>query len=58
MSQGILPFSYEAWAETTGMTALEGLPMYLDLAKVMGLSKSIQKYCDKSKEVMFSRKVG
>jgi len=40
------------------MTALEDLPMYLDLAKVMGLSKSIQKYCDKSKEVMFSRKVG
>ncbi len=40
------------------MTALEGLPMYLDLAKVMGLSKSIQEHCDKAKEVMFSRKVG
>ncbi len=40
------------------MTALEGLPMVLDLIKVMGLSKSIQKYSDKSKEVMNSRKVG
>jgi hypothetical protein len=26
------------------MTALAGLPIYLDLAKVLGLSQSIQKY--------------
>ncbi|MBM3120413.1 MAG: IS1380 family transposase [Chloroflexi bacterium] len=44
MAQGLLPFKYEAEKETTGMTALGGLPAYLDLAKVIGLSKSIQKH--------------
>jgi hypothetical protein len=44
MAQGILPFKYEAEKEATGMTALAGLPIYLDLAKVVGLSKSIQKH--------------
>ncbi|MCK5099679.1 MAG: transposase, partial [Desulfobacteraceae bacterium] len=43
MSQGILPFKYEEEKTQTGMTALAGLPVYLDLAKVIGLSKSIQK---------------
>jgi hypothetical protein len=42
MAQGILPFKYEAEKKTTGMSALGGLPVYLDLAKVMGLGKSIQ----------------
>ncbi|NNL43581.1 MAG: IS1380 family transposase [Desulfobacterales bacterium] len=44
MTQGILPFKYEEEKKGTGMTALAGLPVYLDLAKVVGLSKSIQKY--------------
>jgi len=44
MAQGVLPFKYEAEKKTTGMTALGGLPAYLDLAHVVGLSKSIQKH--------------
>jgi len=44
MAQGVLPFKYEAEKATTGMTALGGLPIYLDLAKVIGLSKSIRKH--------------
>ena len=44
MAQGVLPFKYEAEKKATGMTALAGLPTYLDLAKVMGLGKSIQKH--------------
>jgi hypothetical protein len=44
MAQGVLPFKYETEKNTTGMTALAGLPMYLDLAKVIGLSKSIEKH--------------
>jgi hypothetical protein len=44
MAQGVLPFKYETEKKTTGMTALGGLPAYLDLAQVIGLSKSIQKH--------------
>lgn len=44
MTQGILPFKYEAEKKTTGMTALAGLPAYLDLSRVIGLSKSIQRH--------------
>ena len=44
MTQGVLPFKYEEEKTQTGMTALAGLPVYLDLAKVIGLSKSIGKY--------------
>ena len=44
MAQGVLPFKYEAERRATGMTALAGLPAYLDLAEVIGLSKSIQKH--------------
>ena len=36
MSQGILPFKYEAAKEKTGVTSLGGLPLYMDLAHVMG----------------------
>jgi Transposase DDE domain group 1 len=42
MAQGILPFKYESEKKATGMTALGGLPTYLDLAQVIGLSKSVQ----------------
>jgi len=44
MAQGVLPFKYEAEKKATGLTAIAGLPAYLDLAKVIGLSKSIQKH--------------
>ena len=44
MRQGILPFRYEEELKETRMTALTGLPLYMDLAHVMGLYKSIQKH--------------
>ena len=44
MAQGLLPFKYEEEKQATGMTALAGLPVYLDLAQKMGLSKLIQKH--------------
>jgi hypothetical protein len=44
MTQGILPFKYEEEKSQTGATALAGLPVYLDLAQALGLSKSIQKH--------------
>ena len=44
MAQGVLPFKYETEKKTTGITALGGLPAYLDLAQVVGLNKSIQKH--------------
>ena len=44
MIQGELPFKYEEEKKTTGMTALAGLPVYLDLFKKTGLRESIQKH--------------
>jgi hypothetical protein len=44
MAQGVLPFKYESEKIATGLTALAGLPAYLDLARVLGLSRSIQKH--------------
>ena len=44
MTQGVLPFKYEVDKNENGLTALAGLPIYLDLAEVVGLSKSIQKH--------------
>ena len=44
MAQGELPFKYEEEKKTTGMTALAGLPVYLDLAQKTGLRESIQKH--------------
>lgn len=41
MAQGVLPFKYEEEKMATGMTGLSGLPVYLDLAFVMGLSEMI-----------------
>jgi hypothetical protein len=34
MAQGVLPFKYEAEKNRSGMTALAGLPTYLELASV------------------------
>jgi hypothetical protein len=44
MPQGVLPFKYERDTQGSGMTGLGGLPSYLDLAHVMGLARSIDKY--------------
>jgi hypothetical protein len=44
MAQGALPFKYEEQRRSGGMTALGGLPVYLDLAHVMGLSRSVEKH--------------
>ncbi len=44
MTQGLLPFTYEQEKKDTGMTALAGLPVYMELAQVIGLTKSVQKH--------------
>jgi hypothetical protein len=44
MAQGALPFKYEKQRQFGGMTALAGLPVYLDLAHVMGLSGSVERH--------------
>ena len=43
MSQGVLPYQYQGQLRESGMTALGGLPVYLDLAQVSGLSQSIRR---------------
>jgi len=42
MAQGILSYKYEEEQKTCGMTALAGLPVYLDLASVLGLGDHIR----------------
>lgn len=44
MAQGVLPFKYEEEKSKSGITALAGLPTYLDLSKVIGLHKLIDKH--------------
>lgn len=44
MKQGVLPFKYEVDDAKADMTALGGLPTYLDLARVLGLAESADKY--------------
>lgn len=44
MPQGVLPYKYEEEKAASGMTALAGLPPYLDLAYVAGLAASIDKH--------------
>jgi len=44
MAQGILPFRYEKEKQKSNTTAFGGLPTYLDLAQVVGLSKSVEKH--------------
>ncbi len=36
MAQGVLPYKYEEEGNPSGMTAMAGLPIYLDLASVLG----------------------
>lgn len=44
MTQGVLPFKYEKDKQGCGMTALGGLPAYLDLAYSAGLPRSIERH--------------
>ncbi len=44
MAQGVLAYKYEEEKRDTGMTGLAGLPVYLDLASVMGINESIEKH--------------
>ena len=44
MAQGLLPFKYAIERTGAGMTALGGLPLYMDLGKVMGLTQSIRRH--------------
>ena len=44
IAQGVLPFRYEAEATASGMTALAGLPVYLELGVVCGLADSIRRH--------------
>ena len=44
MTQGVLPFKYQEEKNTTGMTALAGLGIYLDLANASGLWASIRRH--------------
>ena len=42
MAQGVLPYKYEEERSEGGMTALAGLPIYLDLASVLGMGECIR----------------
>jgi hypothetical protein len=42
MAQGVLPYQYEEDKSEAGMTVLVGLPVYLDLASVLGLGELIR----------------
>jgi hypothetical protein len=44
MPQGVLPYKYEEEKTQSGMTALAGLPVYLDLASVLGLGEHIHQH--------------
>jgi len=42
MAQGVLPYKYEEERNDAGMTAMAGLPIYLDLAWVLGVGDCIR----------------
>ena len=42
MAQEVLPYKYEEERAERGMTALAGLPIYLDLASLLGVGDSIR----------------
>ncbi|MBM4285924.1 MAG: hypothetical protein FJ128_11865 [Deltaproteobacteria bacterium] len=44
MPPELLGYQYEEEKNKGGATALAGLPLYLDLAHVMGLSASVQRH--------------
>jgi len=43
MSQGLFPFKYEPEFRESGTTSLGGLPPYLELSQVLGISGSIER---------------
>jgi hypothetical protein len=43
MPQGILPYKYEEEKRDSYMTAIAGLPLYLDLAFALGLPESVER---------------
>lgn len=44
MAQGVLNYQYEEERKEAGLTALAGLPVYLDLLRAMGFGESVQKH--------------
>lgn len=44
MRQGVLPFQYQEEQAASGMTALAGLPLYVELAQVAGMPQSIRRH--------------
>jgi len=54
MAQGVLSFKYEEEKRETGMTGLAGLPVYLDLASVMGISASIARHIHVKHQPIFN----
>lgn len=50
MTQGALPFKYEQEKKGLGLTALAGLPVYLDMARVMDLAGSIDRHVQVRKD--------
>jgi hypothetical protein len=46
MPQGILPYKFEEEKTGSGMTALAGLPVYLDLASVFDVCQSITRHLE------------
>jgi len=46
IAQGVLGFQYQSEERATGMTALAGLPAYLDLFEAMGLRRSIGQHVE------------
>jgi hypothetical protein len=44
MAQGVLPFQYKEQSSVSGLTALGGLPAYLDLAQAAGLGDAIRRH--------------
>jgi hypothetical protein len=46
LKQGVLPFSYECEPTESGMTALAGLPVYLELASIAKLPDSLQRHLE------------
>ena len=44
MTQGVLPYKIEEETTSSGMTALAGLPAYLDLAKVLNLAQKVTEH--------------
>lgn len=44
MAQGVLPYQYQEQSTVSGLTALAGLPTYLDLAQAAGLRDAIGRH--------------